>query len=398
MGKGIKGLLILHFLNDGVRTTFVTLLPFIAKDLSLNLSAVGFLGSAQPLFASLLALPAGFFASKFGGFHFLIFLLIIYSIAAFGTAISPNLIFIILAFSLAALGFGMFHTVSFSLVAKVSKTGKIGQDMANFTSIGDIGRFLIPPLAVFLVSAFSWRIAMATIALTGLSAFLMLKLLQPKKEEYNLEDKDFQKESSKEFLKHTLNLLKTKKLLLTIFAAIADSLASSPIFIFLPFLLFAKGIHVTEYGIATGVFFAGSFLGKSALGRAVDKFGNLKVFIISEICMAATLIILTLVPNFLLILFLSLLLGLFTRGTTPVIQAMFSEVSHKMHYNKIFALSEMFIGIAAVITVILMGMIADHAGIVIVFYAAAFLALLATIPAFILSKNTESSPISPAAL
>ncbi len=193
MGKGIKGLLILHFLNDGVRTTFVTLLPFIAKDLSLNLSAVGFLGSAQPLFASLLALPAGFFA--------------------------------------------------------------------------------------------------------------------------------------------------------------------------------------------------GSFLGKSALGRAVDKFGNLKVFIISEICMAATLIILTLVPNFLLILFLSLLLGLFTRGTTPVIQAMFSEVSHKMHYNKIFALSEMFIGIAAVITVILMGVIADRVGITAVFYSAAFLAALATIPAFMVSRN-----------
>ena len=114
MEKEFKGLMILHFLNDGVRSTFVILLPFIAKDLSLNLSNVGFLGSAQPLFASILALPAGFIASKLGGSHFLIFLLILYSLGALTAFFSFNLLLVIIAFSTAALGFGMFHTVSFS--------------------------------------------------------------------------------------------------------------------------------------------------------------------------------------------------------------------------------------------------------------------------------------------
>src|SRR3990172_9680728 len=95
--KELSGLMILHFLNDGVRSTFVAMLPFIATGLSLNLSSVGFLGSAQPLFASILALPAGFLASRLGGFHFLVFLLIIYSIGAFFASISPNLFFITLA-------------------------------------------------------------------------------------------------------------------------------------------------------------------------------------------------------------------------------------------------------------------------------------------------------------
>lgn len=76
--------MVLHFLNDGFRTTFVTLLPFIAKDLSLNLSTVGFLGSTQALLASFLSLPAGFLAARFGGVHFLTYLLIIYSLGAFG--------------------------------------------------------------------------------------------------------------------------------------------------------------------------------------------------------------------------------------------------------------------------------------------------------------------------
>jgi len=44
-------------LNDGVRTAVITLLPFMAKDISLSLAQVGFLGSSQPLIGALIALP-----------------------------------------------------------------------------------------------------------------------------------------------------------------------------------------------------------------------------------------------------------------------------------------------------------------------------------------------------
>lgn len=88
---------------------------------------------------------------------------------------------------------------------------------------------------------------------------------------------------------------------------------------------------------------------------------------------------------------LALLLGAFTRGTTPVIQAMLSEVSEKAHYNKIYALSETGIGIAAVITVILMGVIADKIGIQFVFYTAAVFALVAIIPVLFLSRSKSLS-------
>lgn len=384
-------MMILHFLNDGVRTTFVTLLPFIAKDLKISLATVGFLGSFQPLIASMMALPAGFLASRLGGFSFLIFLLIIYSTGALSTAISPSLPFIILAFFLGALGFGMFHTVSFSLVAKISDKEKVGKNMGDFTSVGDIGRVAIPPAAVFLVSFVGWRVSMVTVALIGFTAFLVLRLFQPKKEEHHLIDDSLEKETTKEFISHVIRLLKTKKLAFTLLAGIIDSLASSPVYLFLPFLLLSKGVQSTQYGIITGAFFMGSLLGKNFLGRTVDKIGNLKVFVLSEVFMAVILILLTFSTNFVAILVLSLLLGTFTRGTTPVIQSMLSNTSHKIHYNKIYALSEMFIGIAAVITVILMGIIAEKTSVLFVFYASAILALLAISPALFLFKTEENN-------
>lgn len=387
MQKGVRGLLILHFLNDGVRTTFVTLLPFISRELSLSLSVVGFLGSAQPLIASILALPAGFIGSRIGGFHSLIFLLIIYSIGALLASVSFNIFFLMIAFSLGALGFGMFHTISFALIAKISDKSNMGKNMANFTSIGDIGRVLIPPIAIFLTPFFGWRLVMAGLALGGLGAFLLLRFLIPKKEEHHLEEKE--PESHKDFLKTVLILLKTKKLALTLLASVFDSLASSPVYLFLPFLLFSKGIQITEFGFVAAVFLLGSLTGKSILGRSVDRFGNLKVFMVSETFMAISLILLTLVSNIYIIMLIAFILASFTRGTTPVIQAMFSESSHSMHYNKIFALSEMFIGLASVATIILMGLIADNMGVVFVYYLSAIFGLLAILPTLVLRKNTR---------
>ncbi len=383
------GLNILHFLNDGIRSTFVAMLPFVAAGLSLKLSSVGFLGSAQPLFACFLALPAGFLASKLKGFYLLTLLLLIYSAGALAASLAPNLQFMTLAFFMAALGFGMFHTVSFALLARISD--KVGKDMGDFTAIGDIGRLTIPTTIIFTIPLLGWRMAFATIAAIGFITFILTWLFRSKKSLLDKQSIDNEAETHIDFIKNLVALLKTKKLLLTLFAAIMDSFASSPVFIFIPFILFAKGIPVTGYGFAVAFFTLGSLLGKSVLGRLVDKIGNLKVFILSEVFMAISLILLTIFSNFFEVILITFVIGVFTRGTTPVVQSMLSETADKIHYNKIYALSEMFIGIAAVITVIFMGFLAERIGIVSVFYMSAFLALIATFPAFLILSLRRAS-------
>lgn len=385
MDKIIKELLLLHFLNDGVRTSFVTLLPFIAKDLNFSLTTVGFLGSAQPLLASTLALPAGFFASRLGGLKLLTSLLVVYSLGALLTSFSTNITFVILSFLLAAGGFGMFHTVGFSLVAKSSDKSQIGKNMGNFTSIGDIGRVTIPTAAVFLVAAMGWRQAMIILSITGFTFYILLQLFKARRDIYQSIEQQ-KRETHQEFLRHLSSLLKSKRFALTLIASIFDALASTPVIIFLPFLLLSKEIQITEYGFITGAFFVGSLAGKYLLGRGVDKIGNFNVFLLSEILMAASLMLLMQASNFLTFFAISFFLGMFTRGTTPVIQTMMSQISEKMHYDKVFALSELFLGIAAMITVVVMGFVADQVGIYFVFYLCTVLAVTAVIPILFLRK------------
>lgn len=365
----------------------MVLLPFIAKDLTISLAVVGFLGSAQPLIASLLALPTGFIASRIGGFHLLIMLLIIYSLGALGIAFSPNIWIVILMFFLGAFGFGMFHTVGFALVAKNSEGKNIGRNMGDFTSVGEIGRVAIPPLAVFATSFIGWRFTFIGIACIGLFAYLFFRLFIKPHESYAFKKDPLAKESYKDFRNHIALLFKTKKFLLVTITAIFDSLASSPIYIFLPFFLLAKGLHPIEYGFATATFFVGSLLGKTMLGRGVDKLGNLKVFFVSELAMAGMLFLLPSLFNFFLILIASLLLGVFTKGTSPVVQTLFSQMTEKEHYNKVFAISELTIGLAAVVAQIALGFIAEAFDISLVFYICGSLAVFAIFPCLLLAKQ-----------
>ncbi len=388
VSKTIRELFLLHLLNDGIRTTFVVLLPFIAKDLLLPYTYVGFLGSFQSLAGTLLALPAGFIAARIGGFHLLASLLVIYSLGALGIGFSLNIIVLTTFFAVGAIGFGMFHTVSYSVVAKNAHASSVGRLMGDFTSFGDVGRIGLPPLALFIASVVGWRFTMLVLAGIGIGTYVFIRFLSPAKDIYHMQQPEAV-ESYRDFFKTTFLLLHIKKLLLILLAAIIDSLAGSPMNVFLPFLLLSKGITFQQLALVMGVYFLGSLLGKSLLGRGVDKFGNIRVFILSEISMAAILILLVLASPLFLNLLLVLLLGSFTRGTNPVVLSMLAGVTHEMHYNKVYAVSEIVIAAASAITGIAMGFIADKAGITTVFYLLSGLAFLAIFPImpFLFGKN-----------
>jgi len=389
MKTKLKELLVLHFLNDGIRTTLIVFLPFITKDLYLSLTQAGFLGSAQPLIAALLAIPTGYVIGRFGGLRIIFILLIIYSLATLGIASSFNGTVVFFMYLIAAIGFGMFHTVGFTLVGKISDDGNMGRNMGNFFAIGEIGRLSIPPLAIFAVSFMGWRPVVAAFGILGILLFIISRFL-PNSKDVSLHSKNQEKQNHKEFLVDIFNLFKNKRVTLVTLGAIIDSIASSPIYVYLPFLLLAKHISTAELSIAMGVFFMGSLIGKKFLGVGVDKFGDSKVFIISEICMALSLVIIVQNMPYFLLLFLSVSLGIFSKGTSPVVQTMFSTLSHKDHYHKIFAISETTIGLAAAIAIILLGGLADATGIYMLFYTTAFFAILATVPIYAFSKMSSS--------
>ncbi len=368
----------LHVLNDGFKASLLLLLPFIAKEFAMSLTKVGFLGSAVNSLDIFLAIPAAYFASKIGGKHVLILAVFFSAVGYLLMGIAPHYSFIVLAFIVAGMAFGVFHPIGFALVAKMSDKKDRGTKLGNFTAAGDIGKAGISSLITFVIVYIGWR--STTLAMGGLLLVLSLYFVHLVKKDVIIKTKaeGEEREISYGFI------VKNKKFIYSTLSYCFDSLASSSLFVFLPFLLLQRHVGYAFLGVLTSTFFIGNMFGKLFLGRLVDRFGNANVFIVSEFLMALFIILLSNAVWLPLIIASSVILGAFTKGTTPVLTAMVSEsVEHHKGMEKVFGLNALFVGFAATLAPFLLGFLADRWGIVMAFNASAAFAILATVPAFI---------------
>ncbi len=375
---------ILHILNDGFLVSFSLLLPFIAKDLGLNLTQVGFLGSSLNITIMLLAIPSAYIASKLGGFKSLLLAILFYSLGLVITSFSPTFYTLAFAFTFAGLGFGVFHPIAFSLIAKFSTKENRGANVGSFTAIGDIGRILISSGITFLAVYIGWRNSSLTCAAIGFLAFILVFSLTLKnKTTITIEEKP------KTELKW-IEIIKNRKYVISLLSGTLDSFASTSLFIFLPFLLLYRGVDAKEIGPFTAVFFIGNLIGKAGMGQLVDKIGSKKVFITAEIFMAIFIFLLANSSAFILIIAFSIVLGALTKGTLPVYQTFITEsVEHHGNYEKAFAIAGLVVTTASTVAPTVLGFISDRFGIVNAFNLMAVFAILAIIPLLVLKLIEE---------
>lgn len=367
----------LHVLNDGFQASLLLLLPFIAASQHLSLTEVGALGTIINVAGIVFALPAGYLAVRFGGVKILLVALLLYALGFAGSGLlGGNYWILAVLFLVAGVGFGVFHPIAFALIAKWAPKERRGRSIGNFTAIGDVGRIGISALVSVIVVAIGWQktallyAAFALILGVGIALFAHNQPPKTKDTAQPLKPMTF------------WQILRNRRLIFTLSAAALDSFASSSLYVFLPFLLLERGVDPVLLGSFTAAFFFGNLFGKTFLGRLTDKLGSVKVFIVAELLMALFIIILANVLAFWVIIVCAIVLGIFTKGTVPVLQAMMSEsVEHHGHFEKTFGLSGMVTGAAVAIAPILLGTVSDHAGIVVAFNAMGVAALLAVIPA-----------------
>lgn len=372
---------LLHIVNDGCKASLLLFLPFIAKEFMISLTKVGLLGSAANSLEIFLALPASHIASKIGGKKVLAASLLFCATGYLLTGLSFHFNFIIISFVIAGIGFGIFHPVAFALVAKLFEKKKRGKQLGNFTALGDLGRVGISSFITVVIVSIGWR--NTTMAVASILFFLGLYFIHLIKKDVAIEIEPKETLPSISYM----DVLKNKKFILSTLCFCLDTLASGSLYVFIPFLLLQRHVPYIFLGMLTSTFFIGNIFGKLFLGRLVDRFGNTKVFILSELCMAFFIILLSNAVWLPLIIFSSILLGIFTKGTIPVLTAMVVEsVEHRVGMEKAFGLNAMFVGVASTIAPFALGFFSDKFGITAAFGIAAGFAVIATIPALLFSR------------
>lgn len=372
--KQILYLNTLHILNDGLKASLLLFLPFIANELLLDHTQVGFLGTSINSMDMVLAMPAGYIASRLGGLKTLIVALLLYATGYVFTALSPTNLFVSVSFLIAGFGFGMFHPVSFAQMSHTAEPSKRGRILGDFTALGDVGRMAITSVIPLFIGLIGWRYTALSIAI--IIYFIGMVLINLIKK-----DKPLHKEKVHHIQVSYRELFSSPSYILAILSFALDTFASSSLFVFLPFLFLYRNISVAALGLMTSTFFLGNMIGKLWLGRMTDKIGVKKVFIFSEIFMALCIVLLANTAWIPIIIVSSILLGMFTKGTVPVLTSMLSEsVEHHRSFEKAFAVNALFTGAAAATAPLVLGYLTDVYGIVIAFNISAAFALLATVP------------------
>lgn len=374
----------LHFFNDGFNASIILLLPFIKQSLNLSLTQIGILTSILSISGIILSLPAGYFGHKIGAIKILSLAILFYSIGFIAVGFSFSYLYLLMSFLIAAIGFGIFHPIAFSLVAKWAPMNKLGKAMGDFTAIGDVGRIALSSTVAFIIVAIGWQ---KTSIIYGIISLLSIFIIMF----FNNKEENVKTKKNKVEINYW-QIIKNLKFILALLTTFFDNLASSALFIFIPFLFLQRNVNPSTLGIFTSAFLIGNLIGKTTLGRLADKYTNTKIFIIAEFFMAVFIVLLTLSYSQFLIIIVSIILGALTAGTIPVRSTMITEATqHHKEYEKVFGIGSFVANIATSLAPIILGFVADKFGIVNSFYIASLFAILAIIPALMYKSATIST-------
>lgn len=101
-----------------------------------------------------------------------------------------------------------------------------------------------------------------------------------------------------------------------------DSFASSQLFVFLPVLLVFKNFSIENALVMQSAVFIGYLSGRWLVGLLANRFNGFVAVGLAELGMIVAIVLLLIIPPSNILYGICFLLGLFSRGTSPVIKAL----------------------------------------------------------------------------
>ncbi|MCC7106618.1 MAG: MFS transporter, partial [Chloroflexi bacterium] len=158
----------LHLVNDACFALLFPLLPAIASDLSLSLAEAGLVKTAFSAASSLLQVPAGMLAERWGEYGLLVGgnAWVATGLVAMGLA---GAFVPLLGVALAGgLGGNFQHPLAMSLVMRTAPEQRRGTVVGTLNLAGDVGKIAAPLLVLFVAAPYGWRPALIGLGVFGL--------------------------------------------------------------------------------------------------------------------------------------------------------------------------------------------------------------------------------------
>ena len=375
-----------HFIDDGFADSIYLLLPFIAAELHLSFSEVGFLKGVFSGAMGLFQFPLSLLGERVGEL----------TVVASGTlglaggflllSMATTFPAIILALILAKGTAAGQHGLSSAVLSRVFEGPGRRAAMGTFNFSGDVGKVCVPFLLAILINFVGWRPAVFSLSIGGIILGAILWTLARKSQASPPLPQAKQGQVS-EGSRWGISDPQGFSALLTI--GIIDISTRTALLTFLPFLLLQKEIPAAQVGFALTLLFAGGAVGKFACGVLAEWFGVIPMVVVTEALTTAGILSLFWAPLSAVWILLPLV-GVVLNGTSSVLYATVAEIISPAGRSRGYGLYYAITLGAGAVSPIIYGLITDSLGLSFTLISIGLMALI-TIPlSRYLSKNTAT--------
>jgi MFS transporter, FSR family, fosmidomycin resistance protein len=240
-----------------------------------------------------------------------------------GAGLMAGLIWLILlSYVVSGLLVGIAMSATNALVARYTNRGNRYSVLARSSMLGDINRITFP-LVVALALALGGLAGAIVVMLVVAAVFLWAAVTLPR-EPSRPDDPDLPpaKLRHNRLFQYFLGM------------EFLDSFASSQLFVFVPILFLAKGYSLQSSLVLQTAIFLGYFSGRWVISRIARRNSGIFAVGVAEAGMVIAIALLLIAHNLFVLYFLTWLLGLFARGTSPVIKALAFDSLHDDHMKQ----------------------------------------------------------------
>lgn len=305
--KDLAFLSLAHFTNDGLVLLLPTLLPLIAKELSLSYIEIGIIGGSILISHGVGQFIAGYYSDQIKRRSDLVTLgLILSSISIFFIGLSDSYFQLQILAIFVGLSTSIYHPVGFSILSILFNTESKGKATGIHGASGSIGLVTFPIIAGILAEEFGWRFALKLIPIIGLIAggtFLIFT------KNLSADKINFKTKINMRFF--------STDILAIIFVYSTTTMVSAGFMTFLPVKLTLLNFSPLMVGIYISVFYGMGIIGQYIGGIIVDKFDIKRIISLSLLITAFLLYFFGSLPSSAYIILFLIAVGFFCAVLYP---------------------------------------------------------------------------------
>jgi MFS transporter, FSR family, fosmidomycin resistance protein len=304
-------------LQKSFSVLYMLILPILYAEGVIDSAQVGYIGAILIVGTFTTGLVLTYLPDKFPRSYYLAFSLFLYLSSIILLGLSQSTVMLIAAYFLIGAALGIGFIITDEIAAQISEKGNRYGAFANIAMYGDLIRIICPAIAGLVYVQFR---------LPGLVAFafvlfgLIIVAIYVFAQKHSLSTKV---ETGTALSGSPMKLLRQNKpYAFTLFLEFFDSFASSQLFVFLPTLLIFKNFTIDFAVGLQSIVFIGYFSGRWLVSLLAKRFKGYAAVAIAEVGLIATIVLLLILPPSLFLYVLCFGLGVFARGTSPVVKAL----------------------------------------------------------------------------